>query len=369
MNLTLAEKIANAVLYEGYILYPYRPSAVKNRQRWTFGGIYPPAYAAAQGGTDASSIQTQCLVRGGSDAKLNVRVRFLHLQERIVGELEQPLPAAETPLPSLRSGQALAKEGQGEVDLKIRPVQALRIGEKVFGSWQESVEREISATDLSLNELMAEPQQRDFAFGSGRELEHVCDASNQVIGVIIRQQQAIAGTIEMAAAQLEDQLFKITVRIVNHTPFEDTQRNGRDAALLCSFVSTHSILSVRDGEFVSLLDPPEEYGEAAAGCRNIGTYPVLVGEQGERDLMLSSPIILYDYPQIAPESAGDLFDGTEIDEILTLRILTLTDEEKQEARQVDERARELLDRIEALSREQLLKLHGVMHGRERQKEK
>ena len=89
---------------------------------------------------------------------------------------------------------------------------------------------------------------------------------------------------------------------------------------------------MQDGEFVSLLEPPPEFQEAAAACSNVGTWPVLAGEPGQRDTVLSSPIILYDYPQIAPESPGDLFDGTEIDEILSLRILTLTDEEKSAMR-------------------------------------
>ena len=76
--------------------------------------------------------------------------------------------------------------------------------------------------------------------------------------------------------------------------------------------------------------------------------------------MLSSPIILYDYPQIAPESPGDLFDGAEIDEILTLRILTMTDEEKREMRKTDERARKMLERTESLPMEHLMKLHGTL---------
>ncbi|MDX6710880.1 MAG: hypothetical protein QOH96_1896, partial [Blastocatellia bacterium] len=125
---------------------------------------------------------------------------------------------------------------------------------------------------------------------------------------------------------------------------------------------THTILSVREGEFVSLLDPPDECCEAAALCQNTGTYPVLVGEDGARDCILSSPIILYDYPQIAPESAGELFDGTEIDEILTLRIMTLTDEEKHEMRGADERARQILERTEMLPAEQLIKMHGAMRS-------
>jgi hypothetical protein len=102
--------------------------------------------------------------------------------------------------------------------------------------------------------------------------------------------------------------------------------------------------------------------EFVGSCKNVGTWPVLVGEEGDRDTLLSSPIILYDYPQIAPESAGDLFDGTEIDEILSLRIMTLTDEEKREMSQSDERARQMLERTEAMPVEHLMKLHGVLRG-------
>ena len=132
--------------------------------------------------------------------------------------------------------------------------------------------------------------------------------------------------------------------------------------MLHSLVSTHTILNVQGGEFVSLLDPPEHLRDPASACENMGAWPVLVGEPGQRDTMLSSPIILYDYPQIAPESPGALFDGTEIDEILTLRIMTLTDEEKQEMAQGDERARQILERTESMPPEQFMKMHGVCCG-------
>ena len=101
---------------------------------------------------------------------------------------------------------------------------------------------------------------------------------------------------------------------------------------------------------------------ASEGCRNVGAWPVLAGDEGQRDTMLSSPIILYDYPQIAAESAGDLFDGTEIDEILLLRIMTLTDEEKREIRSSDERARQILERTDNMPVEQFMKLHGAIRG-------
>jgi hypothetical protein len=132
--------------------------------------------------------------------------------------------------------------------------------------------------------------------------------------------------------------------------------------LMRSMISTHTILTIRGGEFVSLIDPPEEFSEAAAECRNIGTWPVLAGADGELDVMLSSPVILYDYPQVAPESPGDLFDATEIDEILTLRILTLSEEERTEIYGSGGRAREILERSETLAPEQLLKLHGAWRG-------
>jgi hypothetical protein len=133
---------------------------------------------------------------------------------------------------------------------------------------------------------------------------------------------------------------------------------NRDEALMRSLVSTHVILGAEKGEFVSLLEPPPELQDLAAQCENVGVWPVLVGEQGQRDTVLASPIILYDYPQIAPESPGDLFDGTEIDEILSLRIMTLTDEEKREMRESDERTRQILERTEAMPAEQFMKLHG-----------
>jgi hydrogenase maturation protease len=129
-----------------------------------------------------------------------------------------------------------------------------------------------------------------------------------------------------------------------------------------SLVSAHLLSGVEEGQFVSLLDPPSALRQLTDACRNQGVFPVLVGEEGHRDTMLASPIILYDYPQIAPESAGDLFDGTEIDEILSLRILTMTDAEKREMSLSDERARQMLERTEALPAEQFAKLHGTLRS-------
>jgi hydrogenase maturation protease len=158
-----------------------------------------------------------------------------------------------------------------------------------------------------------------------------------------------------------DGILKVQVKVKNLTEFDmSAARDERDSALMRSLISAHVVLGIADAHFISLLEPPEGLRDVAASCQNVGVWPVLVGAEGVRDTMLASPIILYDYPQIAPESPGDLFDGTEIDEILALRILTMTDEEKREMRNTDERARKMLERTENLPMEQLAKLHGTL---------
>jgi hydrogenase maturation protease len=184
----------------------------------------------------------------------------------------------------------------------------------------------------------------------------------KIVGLLVRRQAAVKGVVEIELEPVAPVAVRIRVRVSNQTPLPDELLHNQEAVALRTFASTHTILHAAGGECISLLDPPGEYLEAAKACKQIGTWPVLVGDEkkAERDLMLSSPIILYDYPKIAPESAGDLFDGAEIDEILTLRIQTLTDAEKAEMRQVDEHARRILERTENLAQADLLKMHGAM---------
>jgi hydrogenase maturation protease len=344
MNRDLVQRIADAVLYEGYILYPYRPS-VKNRQRWTFGGLYPEAYCQAANAGDASANQTECLIHGSRATTFEAVVRCLHLTARIAGEVVPPL--AEWP------------DG---AEPPFRPLETLRVGNRLFHTWQEAEEREVNLGEVSLGDLLKRPHSGSFAFPGGRRLEPVRGPAGEIVGVLARQQHPIEGAIEVTAAEVAPELFRVTLRVVNRTPLDDAGRCSRDDALLRTLVAAHALLGVQQGEFISLMDPPECWREAAAACRNVSTWPVMVGEEGQKDAMLSSPIILYDYPQVAPESPGDFFDGSEIDEMLTLRILTMTDEEKREMAAVDERAGALLARTEALAREQLMGLHGTIRG-------
>ncbi len=345
MNLAAVDKIAKAVLYEGYMLYPYRPSSVKNQQRWNFGVLCPQSYSEAQKGSEAWTMQTECLVEGSSLTRLEVRVRFLQLVARSVGELT-------TPLRELLPGKSP----------DFRFVERLAVNGHVYQPWQEAIERELCLPVYCVEALCRKSAQEAFSFSAERKFECLSDTERRIAGVIVRERRAISGSIEVAVERGEGEVFKVSVLIRNTTPFEIATNSTRDEALLNSMASAHTVLGVQDGKFISLIAPDERLHEAAANCKNVGTWPVLVGEEGQCDTMLSSPIILYDYPQIAPESAGDLFDGTEIDEILSLRIMTLTDDEKREMRQSDERARQMLERTETMPVEQLMKLHGVLRG-------
>jgi len=130
-----------------------------------------------------------------------------------------------------------------------------------------------------------------------------------------------------------EDVFKTTVRIFNRTRFENAEHASREQALMCSLISAHAVLGAENCKFVSMLDPPEELRDPARACQNTGAWPVMVGEPGEHDTMLSSAITLCDYPQIAPESADGPPDAAEIDEALRLRIMTLSDDEKREISQ------------------------------------
>ena len=345
MNLAAVEQIAKAVLYEGYMLYPYRPSSVKNQQRWNFGVLCPQSYSEAQKGCEAWTMQTECLVEGSAMTGLEVRVRFLQLVARTIGELTMPVNEL---LPS-------------EVP-EFRLVERLALDGRVYQPWQEAVEREVILPVYNVEALAYRLVPDAFAFRAEKQFEYLRDGQGQIVGVIIRERKQLCGALEIMSERVEGGVFKIRVRVRNTTPFEDATDSTRDDALLSSLASTHTVLGVQDGRFVSLIAPPEALSEAAARCDNVGTFPVLVGDEGQFDTLLSSPIILYDYPQIAPESAGDLFDGTEIDEILSLRIMTLTDDEKREMSQSDDRARAMLERTETMPAEQFMKLHGVLRG-------
>jgi hypothetical protein len=298
----------DAVLYEGYVLWPYRRSAMKNQRRFTFGGVYPPAHTEAHP-DDRCTMQTEVLVRGG-DATVDATVRFLQVVQRTV------------------------------LDAAGEPVDQLEIDGQRYVTWEEAVEREVRAPAT-----IAIPAGRDH-----KDLAH---------GSVVRTWEALNGVVEVDTTPVAPDTHRLTVTVQNLTAFP--AGGSRQDALTRTFCSTHTLLRATDGgEFVSLTDPPPDLAEAAAACRNVGTWPVLVGEPGTHNTILSSPIILEDFPRVAPESPGDMFDGGEIDQLLILNILALTDAEKAEMAATDARSREILERVEALTPDQLMALHGTI---------
>jgi hypothetical protein len=322
--------IADAVLYEGYILWPYRRSALKNQRRWTFGGVYPRAHSE-QHPDDPSTMRTQCLLAGGPDATVEVRVRFLHVVARRVGR-------------AVGDGLELVDE--------------LDVAGERHLAWDEAVEREVVVGPARLASVAAAGRRCALAVAAGSEREDLRDADGARAGALLRSWHALDGAVQLRAERLEPALWRLTVAIANTTAWEG---DDREAALERTLCSTHTVLRTGGGgAFVSLTDPPDALRAPAEACDNAGTWPVLVGEPGATDTLLSSPIILEDHPRIAPESPGDLFDGGEIDQMLVLNILSLTDAEKAEMRATDPRAREILERAEALTPEEMARLHGTI---------
>ena len=325
------DRIVQAALCQGYMSYPYKASLVQKLHRWTFGSIYPRAWVDWSG-SDASVMQTECLIEGDDNTRVTVRPCFLHLIERDVRELNEPAAADTVP-----------------DDHSSRSIASLQVGGRRFDARQEAGEQHADIPVLTLGELCIEGLRLPFSLAGSRIVEPLAQADGRVRGALVRTQATIEGRVECCATRIDEHIFKLTVRIVNVTPVAEPQRMNRDAASSFALLSCHAVLAVEGAAFVSSIEPPDELAEAVTGCTNIGLWPVLVGTRECRDTMLAAPIILCDYPQVAPDNAGDLFDANEIDEILTLRILTMTDAEKREMAAGDKRSRALFERTGSLS--------------------
>jgi hypothetical protein len=333
-HLEHARKVADAILYEGYLLYPYRGSAQKNQARFQFGVLVPPAYQAVDG-YEPSAFQTECLVECPDDAQVLVTVRFLRLQRRTTQEVP---PDGGEP----------------------RDVGALQVDGLEYTSWDEAAEQQQQAA-VGMATLLSQDRNLAFHVGCGEVSEDLTDARGRRAGRLIRRWSALDGLIHLSAERVAGPYgaLRLRLRVENHSAPEVEPRT-RDEALRHSLIAAHALIGVPGGTFLSQTDPPEWAAPAVTACTNLGTWPVLAGPADCRDLMLSSPVILYDHPEVAAESAGDLFDATEIDEILTLRTLALTDAEKRQARATDPRAADLMDRMDSLPPEMLERMHGAI---------
>lgn len=296
MNTQIVDQIARAVLYQGFLLYPYRPTTLTH-DRFNFGVVVPPGTGDGSG----SQVETQCLVRAPASSTLNVQVRFLHLSTRHV-------------------------EG---------------------GDWDEARERVVSL-QLTLADGCVRPVRESFRWPGFETAE--------------RTQASLRGDVEVLAEPVgaAGDFFKVTVLVANTT---STPCGSVDRATVMrhSLVSAHVLIEAPEGRFVSLLDPggPAET-EAARACHQEGLWPVLVGEPGHDEAVLAAPLVLSDYPRVDAAMSATFFDATEVDQMLALQILALTDEEKQEMRLGDARARRLLERAEQLLATDVGAMHGLV---------
>jgi hypothetical protein len=294
--------VADAVLFEGYLLYPYRASAQKNRLRWQFGVLTPE-----NDGTEPTRSRTEVLLEPKPGCTLRIRLRFLQLQAR-------------TPL----------------------------VDDPRYTPFEEGVPRQVDA-EVALADL---PQTIPIELA----------AASEVDGPFRRECWALRGRLLVSAVDLPGPYLVHRLRL-------DVVNDGvcppgapRDEVLRSSLIAAHTVLAAEPGAWISMTDPPRWAQPYVEECASEHTWPVLAGPADRSDLLLSSPIILHDHPRLAPESTVNLFDGLENDEILTLRTLTLTDDEKAEARATDPRAAGIIDAVDAMPPEILERLHGAIRS-------
>jgi hypothetical protein len=325
-------ELADTVLFEGYVLYPYRADDPKNRVRWQFGVLAPPGFVAADP-SERSGLQTECLLEGG-EVEVAVQTRFLHVQRRTV---------------------------QRAADGSFADTVSLDVADATYLPWDEAVVFESVATfDLAAEAVV------DIDIPAADETQELRDAAGVLVGRLVRRRDALRYRLSCSTEALPGPygVRRLRLRLDNLTPWaaDGSGAPDRPAALRRALVGAHLVVAARSGAFVSVIDPPEWARPYAQGCAQDGAFPVLAGPAGDRSLVLAAPIILYDHPMVAPESALQFCDATEMDEMLTLRTLTLTDEEKRLVRGSDVRGAALVNEVDSLGPELLDRLHGAIRS-------
>lgn len=211
------------------------------------------------------------------------------------------------------------------------------------GERHEAGERSIELGPVTLADLARGPLRERFGFPmEGGEL---------------------SGRIAMRAELLGPELARLRLCVHNETEIRaDPSEVTRGQALHHSLISTHPVVEVEGGRFVSPLEREGAEGEAALASQPVNTFPVLLGDRDAA--VLGAAIMLPDHPELAPESLGNLFDNTEIEEALLLHVHALSDDERQEIAGQDSTVREMIERAEATTGDDILGLHGRLTYKE-----
>lgn len=279
--------VADAVLYEGHLLWPYRRPPSQNRRRWTIGGVHPRPYAERTG--DRWTVRAEFVLDAAPEADVEITLRFLQLVHRQVMDGDTP-------------------------------VDGLHRGGETFTTWDEAREREITGGRITVRRMLTGPIRMPVAVPPGVEDEEIGGGAR-----LRRSWGRVAGWVDASAVPAGDGAVRLRVDIVNGgdaAEHEDANRAG----MLCA----HVVASARGGVFVSSADPPDRLAGAVAACRSDGLWPVLAGRPGDHDTVLAAPVVLYDWPQVAPDGPGDLRFGSEGDGLLFLSVLGLAGSERRE---------------------------------------
>lgn len=312
-----ARAVADAVLYEGYLLYPYRASAPKNQVRWQWGVLMPPE-AVAIDDSERAAIRAD-LVIDGTAAQADVVVRFLHVVERRIHDADG------------------------------REVDRLETPDATYVPFDEATEREVVLT-VPL----------DAAFSGGFEIagEQWTEPIPGGRGTLVRTCRPLSLEVSTEARTPEAPCPVTVLTILVQNTSTGHLGADRPAWLRQALVACHLLVTAEDARFLSMTDPPQWASGIVAECASDGVYCILADPDDR--IVLASPIVLPDHAELAAESTSNFFDGLEIDELLNLRTMTLTDEEKRQMRGTDPRAAALLDEVEGLPPELMDRLHGAL---------
>ena len=202
------------------------------------------------------------------------------------------------------------------------------------GERHRASERRIELGPFAVGDLAASGSGETFSFAGEPRLE---------------------GRARMRATSLGDGLYRIAACAHNTTALEPADV-GRAEALRASMISTHVVATTAAGRFISPLEREGRPGAAVESCESVNTWPVLASPAD--DAVLGAAIFLPDHPSTAPESLGNLFDSTEIEEALLLHVQVLSDGEREEISAQDPAVREMIERASAATPEQMIGLHG-----------
>ncbi|MBV8489645.1 MAG: hypothetical protein JO199_03870 [Candidatus Eremiobacteraeota bacterium] len=245
------ERIAQSVLYEGFLLWPYQSRKHDDRQRFTIGGLYPRTYARHS--NDRSEASFDCLVEG-SATEIDVEVHFLHAIRRQVTECG-------------------------------RFVDRAFAGGELLATWDETFERRVVLDGWSSPHALL-----PFTFDAMRYDERVDDNVT-----LVRTCEGISGALDCSTVPLEGGCRRVEIRIVNTTPSNAADRNE---ALRQTLIACNVRVGVRNGAFVSTIDPPRHFHDARYYCHRDGLWPVLVGTPPARNTLLASAMLLQEYPEV-----------------------------------------------------------------------